>query len=401
MAASFRAAYLGEPQRRPKPGRSSLFRWKLLQDRAQSSRLSLSNCIRRRQAFRPQNVAVIGILLTADFFTHLVGCLLAAAGAVSILVPALWKTPRCFGWLGAALLPALLLTLRYLAQTGITVPQSAGMIEAAWSRLLDPATLEARCLLLPEFFFQGTAEWAVLMAGLVGFWYLGMVLTIPPRSSTAAPISQHRLLVGLLGLAMAVLYFALPNFWGQHGGHILSRVALVPPLLWLACCPTSLIKSRQRVLQGALYLLLAAQLFLVTWHFRDGNRRIQEFTAAVDKIGGGRTIFIGRPSQFTGGVSLTEHGACYYALANGNINLDNYEAELPYFPVRYRPGIVRGRGNLDDYVGRDAVDLVFVWEEESAPNANSDLPLPLVSRCGPLTILANREPEHAETPPAH
>ena len=102
-----------------------------------------------------------------------------------------------------------------------------------------------------------------------------------------------------------------------------------------------------------------------------------------------RTIFVTTPPRSSQNVSLIEHGACYYALSNGNVNLDNYEAELPYFPVRYREGIMRGRGYLGQYLERDAVDLVFVWEDGFTLAASSHLPLHFVSRCGPLTILAN------------
>jgi hypothetical protein len=361
--------------------------------------LVLGYCIRRGPCFRWRDAAVVGLFLVAGFFTHLVGCLLAAVGAVWVLTPALWKTLRRFGWLAGAILPVLFLTLRYFAKSGITLHESTAQVEGALSRILDPATLESRLSFLPDVFFQGTGEWADLMAGLAALFYVGLVLTIPPRSAKAvgpaqarSSLTTYRLPVGLFGLVMAVLYFALPNHWGQHGGHIISRVALLAPLLWLACCPISPKKSRQWLLQAALCLLLAVQLFFVTMHFRDGNRVIQQFTAAVNQIGGGRIIFVTTPPRLPEGVSLVEHGACYYALTKGNVNLDNYEAELPYFPVRFREGIVRGRGDLSHYPGREAVDLVFVWEDGLTPNANSDRPLPLVSRCGPLAILANRDP---------
>ena len=41
-------------------------------------------------------------------------------------------------------------------------------------------------------------------------FYVGLVLSIPPRPTAALPV-RARLSVGLFGLAMAVLYFTCPT----------------------------------------------------------------------------------------------------------------------------------------------------------------------------------------------
>jgi hypothetical protein len=50
-------------------------------------------------------------------------------------------------------------------------------------------------------------------------------------------------------------------------------------------------------------------------------------------------------------VSYLLHASSYYCLDTGGANLDNYEAGGHYFPVRFRPGIGRGRSSRQDFHG--------------------------------------------------
>ncbi|MCI0637906.1 MAG: hypothetical protein L0Y72_25070, partial [Gemmataceae bacterium] len=54
-------------------------------------------------------------------------------------------------------------------------------------------------------------------------------------------------------------------------------------------------------------------------------------------------------------------------LEGGNINLDNHAAATRHFPIRFLPGIQRGRGDVTSYPNRLAVDRVISWAREPAP----------------------------------
>src|SRR5262249_18472633 len=122
----------------------------------------------------------------------------------------------------------------------------------------------------------------------------------------------------------------------------------------------------RRALTASMYLLLAVILFLISRYFYVANQELAEFTAGINFIGHDRTLFVDQSRAGPRKPCYLEHAANYYCLGNGNINLDNYQAELNHFPVCYRPGIARGRGDISDYPNRDLVDVILVWDKEPA-----------------------------------
>jgi hypothetical protein len=153
-----------------------------------------------------------------------------------------------------------------------------------------------------------------------------------------------------------------PDSLGPHGSFLKARLSLFPPLLWLAIIR---LPSKDGFLWGArglIFLLLGINLFQVFFYFDQANRKIQKYTAQVDKIGSNRTLFVAWPYCRGPTVDLTEHAADYYCLDSGNINLDNYEASTLHFPVRYRPGFSRARGYFEIYPRRESVNVILTWE---------------------------------------
>src|SRR5262249_32031298 len=59
------------------------------------------------------------------------------------------------------------------------------------------------------------------------------------------------------------------------------------------------------------------------------------------------------------------HASDYYCLGTDVVNLNNYEAEVPHFPVRFRPGFRRGLGNWETYQRRWTVTVVRCWQKSS------------------------------------
>ena len=99
----------------------------------------------------------------------------------------------------------------------------------------------------------------------------------------------------LLGLLFLACYLFLANNLGtrgglSHGGYLKPRLALLPPLVWLACLrePANMrIRLAFRVLTVA---LLAVNLFLVMRTFRADNETLERFTAGIDAVGRGQRL---------------------------------------------------------------------------------------------------------------
>ena len=74
------------------------------------------------------------------------------------------------------------------------------------------------------------------------------------------------------------------------------------------------------------------------------------------------------------------------------MNLDNYQAELRHFPVRYRPGIARGRGSPEGYANSDVVDVIVVWDAVAALSPEIAASFRQVFQGGRLTLFTRVQP---------
>ena len=150
-------------------------------------------------------------------------------------------------------------------------------------------------------------------------------------------------------------------------------------------------------LTGFPYILLAVNLALITRYFYVANRELAEFTAYVNRVGHDRALLVVQSGAGTRTPSYLEHAANYYCLGNGNINLDNYQAELAHFPIRYKAGIARGRGKISDWPNRELLDVILVWDAEPAFSPEIASSLRLLFQKGRLRIFEKTAGDPAET----
>jgi hypothetical protein len=363
----------------------------------------LGYVIRRRDRFGLSSAAVLMAFFWLAYFTHLLGYVLAAAGAVFIMV---WSSPRRLRKLG--LLAIALLPTAFLAADSLLEPGLLGLREGLAHRppwLHWHTNLEAwwqSLLSVNEQLFEPYEAWEIPLGVLVLFFYeAGVVATLlapqpPAKGEASAPgstlaagsgdpaktgmarslgaltqprsplgaLTQPRSPIVLFGAGIGVLYLVLPDFLSAAIGFLKARLVLLPPLLWLTCLRLPDHRTLRRAFTAFLYSLLAINLVLVIRYFYVANQELAEYTAGIQWIGHDRTLFVEQSRAGPRKPSYLEHAANYYCLANGNINLDNYQAELNHFPVRYRSGIARGRGDISDYPNRDLVDLILVWDTE-------------------------------------
>jgi hypothetical protein len=188
------------------------------------------------------------------------------------------------------------------------------------------------------------------------------------------------------GFLMLGFYLFLANDLGTrgghlpHGGYIKSRLALFPPLIWLACLREPANTPTRLVIRILTVVLLGVNLFLVTRTFHEDNKTLEQFTAGIEVVGRGRRLTaIGPPGR--GRLANPLVGARhYYCLGTDNLSLDNYEASVPHFPIKYRPGVTRGQ--------RTDADVLIYWHV--APGA-ADSDWDLIFAQGDLRIYRRRK----------
>jgi hypothetical protein len=358
---------------------------------------------RRRETFALSSAAVLMAFFWLAYFTHLLGYVLAAAGAAFLMVLSPPRRLRKLALLAIALLPTALLAADSLLEPGLLGLREGLAHRPPW--LHWHTNLEAwwqSLLSVNEQLFEPYEAWEIPLGVLVLFFYeAGVVATLlapqpPAKGEVFAPgstlvagsgdpaktgmarslgaltqprsplgaLTQPRSPIVLFGAGIGVLYLVLPDFLSAAIGFLKARLVLLPPLLWLACLRLPDHRTLRRAGTAFLYSLLAINLVLVIRYFSVANQELAEYTAGIQCIGRDRTLFVEQARAGPRKPSYLEHAANYYCLADGNINLDNYQAELAHFPIRYRPGIARGRGDIADYANRDLVDVILVWDQE-------------------------------------
>src|SRR5438876_346221 len=119
---------------------------------------------------------------------------------------------------------------------------------------------------------------------------------------------------------MLRLYLLLANDLGSgdrllpHVGFLKTRLALLPPWVWLACLRESAHAPTRLAIRALTALLLMVNLYLVTQTIEVGNKTLEQYTAGVAAVGRGQRILA---NHADGGGELADpilHAADYYCL---------------------------------------------------------------------------------------
>ena len=181
----------------------------------------------------------------------------------------------------------------------------------------------------------------------------------------------------VLFLVIAALFLVVPN--GAAGGLLLpERLAVLLPLLPLPWLTPRLPRAAAATLVAALCVVAAGNAFFLAKHERAIARRTKEFVRAERGIPAAATVLVLNGERQPSGtfLPLLSHASGYVAIERRFADLDNYEADAGYFPVKHRPGtpaVDQASVELDPAnVDADAVaplaEYVFVWMlPDSAP----------------------------------
>jgi hypothetical protein len=345
---------------------------------------------------------ILAGLFTLAYFTHLVGYLQAALAATLLVL-----CRSGFRWyrlltVSVALLPSLAFCADYMMSTGLTPSLIAHAItenltsvrggpigSVAWGDLLH----------LNRDIFVGYLGWSIPV-GLCCLLMFGAAAALWLydwfRKKGAAADAANEWPVFVVLVVMGILYIAMPDGFGNHGGYLKPRLAIVLPVLGLALLrPPSDAWARYGLLGGNC-TLVAAQLVCTYGHFAAANQLLDQYTAGIDEIGRGHVIYVIQTTETDPyRVNYLLHASHYYCLDTDCTNLDNYEAGGHYFPVRFRAGIWRGRGGRHDFVFHPcsaSVDRIVAWEWPERRSAEPPNGFRTLLRQRSLTIYGRTAP---------
>jgi hypothetical protein len=300
--------------------------------------------LRHQARFGPRQTLTLAALVMLLYFCHLVSVVMAllVVGTLGLAwtlldlrkagARAAWDAARSRLVLPAcAFVPAVLLGLAFLGRQGAAAA-SEFSAAALWQRLWQLEVLVS--------YFPGERLLAVALCwGLLGLsaWVLAVRLRTRRLGGADA-----LLLVAALAV---VAYFAAPSSL-SGGSFVNTRLSLFPffiLLLWLGTHPFGPVG--RRLIEVAAALAALGLLALHGLAYARFNDYLAEYASAREHLRPDTSVL---PLTFTwqlheGGlgdakVGAFRHAAGYLAAEDGVVELDNYEADTSYFPVRFKEG---------------------------------------------------------------
>jgi hypothetical protein len=303
--------------------------------------------MRHQDRFTLRNALVLALLALLLYFCHLVS-LVTACVAIALL--ATWLTlldvrGQDRGVLGRAVwsrvvlpgcafVPAVLLTLLFLGRRG--GPSGQAM---SWTELwVGLRSLEA---------LVSYNRWEGMVSTCLALFFTGGavgLLLVRLRSRRVGPWDGWL----LVAAAYAVLYFLAPAE-ASGGMYINLRLNLFPffaLLLWFGTQTFSVRSKRmiESVATGACLLTLGLHVAA----YAELNDYLQEYLSGMELIEPNTRLLplcFAPNGRGPDGENLTyrvgpfRHAAGYLAAERRLVDLDNYEANSGYFPLRFRPEV--------------------------------------------------------------
>jgi hypothetical protein len=321
-------------------------------------------CVRRRGTLSLPQVAVLMVLFVTAYFTHLVGFVLSVVGALGsalLLKPRSLLRPLL---VALAALPAVLFAMDYLDQSRFVGSGTSGSLTSQpLARLRSGALVKAYRIELAHM-NQELLEHHAGTTPLLDFFliYLGVVAAAGCAERFLPGIEKgvHAgwLFPAFLAFLLLSLYVLAPD-WVGSGGFLKARLAILPPLVAVACLGEPFVPPVRILYRVFAAVLLMVNLVLVQQTVQRGNRWVAEYTAGMEAAGRGHRLIAAKANAPSRLANPLLHAGDYYCQGTANINLENYEAGTPFFPVKFRHGGAVGR--------LDSVDTIIGWGDAQPP----------------------------------
>ncbi len=317
---------------------------------------------RRRDRPGTATVSATAALLVVCYFSHPVSVALAI-GSIGLLW--LWSLPGRRMWRHAihlvALLPALGLLMWFVRAHASPVslgPKNGGDL---FEFLADVRIL---------FFDKHQLE---LGRWLFGLFILLFIATLI-REYVAPPAALRRRDAGgfiLIALVFLGLYALAPDSFAG-GGSLRERMALFLYLILLPWFSPRLPRWCMASLAIAFSIIALVNAGFLTHQFRKVDRVIADFVRETSAILPENTVLplIRSRTPDEWAIPVLSHAIEYTAIQKHLIDLDNYEPETGYFPIRYRSGFtdpdiyaIEARAEeVDVEVYATAAQYIVTWE---------------------------------------
>lgn len=304
----------------------------------------------------------INLLLWLCWFSHILSFVLAL-----IAISVLWLvTLRKESW-RRHLLHIPLLAPQVVLPLWFFSVQGSDVIEGAWGfrRLLRYFTrLEVFLSFSPVQVWLGTATALVFL--------LLLILTLGRESfGKGRPALREADAFLLLAALFTAIYFFSPE--GMSGGYLMKqRLSLYPYLLLIPWLSPRLGRRAERI--GAAALSVTALLYLgylVHWYGLLGKEMRDYLSGLEAARPNTRLITLNfRLDSRAKHMHIQSHAVGYMAIEKGLIDWDNYEAKVPFFPVRFRSsvthpaigGIALAPQGFRPRFNRGMIDTIYVWK---------------------------------------
>ncbi|MBD3673642.1 MAG: hypothetical protein HUJ26_08980 [Planctomycetaceae bacterium] len=337
-----------------------------------------------RYAERPtgQQWLILSGLLTATYFCHLLGFLMAVASAVFILAVMGHFRFRRLILLIAAALPGLLLTADYLFRTAhaeTPAGDQQGILAAlAEIRPSFSGVYEDLVLMVTEGYVPYSYDYLpygtliVCVYGLIlgAAWFQKKRLL-----SAEIRLKKAQIITLIFGAVSLLAYLIFPDMLGAHGGFLKIRFALNVFIFGAACLCVPLEGELRSVVIYYLHGLVAVHLACVTLFTNAANEEIDVFLSGRDVFSPGDVLYREDSDPATEFQGYLANGTSYYCFMSSIVPLDLYQAEVDHFLIQFQPGYERGRGDFFTYDHRDQVDYVIGWYSQPSEEfeAHSEL----------------------------
>lgn len=142
--------------------------------------------------------------------------------------------------------------------------------------------------------------------------------------------------------AVLIIYLTAPSDMAG-GGFISNRLILYPPLLLLPWVSNNYHIIIKRMVEGLIILICLANIVMLDYYVWKFNGVMQEFVSGVDLVGSNNAI-IGLMRDRRGWFLRVEPyagGTNYYCIDNKNVSFVNYQANLIYFGINFKPDLNR------------------------------------------------------------
>lgn len=381
-----------------------------------------------RDELRPGRMAALAGLLTTGYFCHLVsaGLTVFAMGFLAATAPApdrtvFWRMrvrrlAVCF----APLTVLVIVYLRLAQQGGSMAPRFARpgdmLTLSGWvGRIgwVDPVSFAIKNI-LPFTERTGAAFLAFSpFVWLAGSALLLILAAICYRTSDGTSVGDRRAWLGLSAALLAAGVFGPDSMGTGHGDYLPQRITLLALVSIVPAIGPSSRSPLGRLGGGAIFVALAMQAVSVWDYAVHAQKTVAPITESAPQVGRGvRIVGLLGDLRTRFRINPVLHAPDWLGVVGGNVVWNNYETRHYYFPVQFKPGLVRPDSiKLEDIAlavpprrgegvslwegelsrAHDAVDVVVAWRSYPELDAVTARWFEPAERLGDVTIWRRRD----------